>query len=157
MSRDLFAWIPDTSLAAWVVSSPYIWPTLECIHFVSLCVLFGSLLIIDLRLIGFYREPCAPMIEMLIRLALAAFAVNLATGLLFFFGNTFKYVGNAAFELKLLLIMAAGINALFYKVRLSRLVHTDEVSLSSAGVGYLSLLLWAGVIICGRMITFYAP
>jgi hypothetical protein len=157
MNRDIFAWIPDTALAAWVISSPYIWPILECIHFASLCVLFGSLLIIDLRLIGFYRERCAPMVDMLIRLALLAFAVNLATGVLFFFGNTFKYVGNAAFELKLVLIAAAGLNALFYKLRLSHVVDTEEVSRSSIGVGWLSLLLWAGVIVCGRMITFYAP
>ncbi len=51
MNLTIFAWIADTPLAAWVVSSRYIWPTLECIHFVSLCVLIGSLLIIDLRLI----------------------------------------------------------------------------------------------------------
>jgi hypothetical protein len=39
---------------------------------------------------------------------------------------------------------------------LSNLVDTEEVSWSSISVGYLSLLLWTGVIICGRMITFYA-
>jgi hypothetical protein len=157
MNRKFFAWIPDTALADWVVSSAYIWPTLESIHFVSLCVLFGSILIIDLRLIGFYRAPCASTVRTLSGLALAAFGVNFATGVLFFFGNTFKYVDNAAFELKLLLILIAGVNALFFKVRLRHLVDTAEVSWSSMSVGYLSLILWAGVIVCGRMITFYAP
>lgn len=157
MSPSVFAWIRNSPLAAWVISSPYIWPTLESIHFVSLCVLFGSLLIIDLRLIGVYRERCAATVELLIRLSLIAFAVNLATGVLFFFGNTFKYVNNPAFELKLVLILLAGINALFYKVRLSHIVDTENVSWASRGVGSLSLLLWAGVIVCGRMITFYAP
>ncbi len=156
MNLTIFAWIADTPLAAWVVSSVYIWPTLECIHFVSLCVLIGSVLIIDLRLIGFYRERCASMVQFLIRLSLMAFTVNLATGVLFFAGNTFKYTNNLAFELKLILIMVAGLNALFYKVRLSHLVDTEEVSRSSISVGYLSLLLWTGVITCGRMITFYA-
>jgi len=156
MNLTIFAWIADTPVAAWVISSAYIWPTLECIHFVSLCVLIGSLLIIDLRLIGFYRERCAPMVQFLIRLSLMAFTVNFSTGALFFSGNTFKYINNLAFELKLILIMVAGINALFYKVRLSHLVDTEEVSRSSISVGYLSLLLWTGVIICGRMITFYA-
>ncbi len=156
MNLTIFAWIADTPIAAWVISSVYIWPTLECIHFVSLCVLIGSLLIIDLRLIGFYRERCASMVKFLIRLSLLAFTVNFATGVLFFAGNTFKYINNVAFELKLILILVAGINALFYNVRLSHLVDTEEVSLSSISVGYLSLLLWTGVIICGRMITFYA-
>ena len=156
MSPGIFEWIAGSPLARWVNDSAYTWPALECLHFASLCVLFGSLLIIDLRLIGFYRERCASMVPFLIRLSLAAFAVNLATGVLFFFGNTFKYVGNAAFELKLILIMAAGANALVYKWRLSHLPETEEVSWASIGVGYTSLLLWAGVIVCGRMITFYA-
>ena len=102
MNLTIFAWIADTPLAAWVISSQYIWPTLECIHFVSLCVLIGSVLIIDLRLIGFYRERCASMVQFLIRLSLMAFAVNFATGVLFFAGNTFKYTNNLAFELKLI-------------------------------------------------------
>ena len=157
MNASLFAWIPDTRLAAWVISSPYIWPTLESIHFVSLCVLFGSLLIIDLRLIGFYRERCVRMTQILVRLALLAFAVNLSTGVLFFFGNTFKYVNNPAFELKMVLIAVAGANALYFKLRLGRIVDTEEVTGTSIAVGSLSLLLWAGVIVLGRMITFYAP
>ena len=156
MDLSVFAWMSDTPVAAWVNSSAYIWPILECIHFASLCVFIGSLLIIDLRLIGFYRQRCAHMMQSLIRLSLMAFAVNLATGLLFFAGNTPKYTNNVAFDIKLILIMIAGMNALFYKVRLSKLVDTEEVSWSSISVGYLSLLIWAGVIVCGRMITFYA-
>jgi hypothetical protein len=157
MLSDLFAWISNSALGAWVVSSGYIWPTLESIHFVSLCVLFGSILVVDLRLIGFYRNACAPMVDVLIRLSMAAFAVNLATGILFFAGNTYKYVDNAAFELKLLLILAAGINAWLYRSRLSGIVRTEAVSLGTIAVGSLSILFWTGVIICGRMITFYAP
>jgi hypothetical protein len=157
MIDAVFVWVSNSALADWVVASAWTWPTLESIHFVSLCVLFGSILLIDLRLIGFFRAPCAAMVNLLTWLALAAFAVNLATGVLFFFGNTFKYVGNAAFELKLILILIAGFNALFYKVKLSGLVDGDGVSRYSIGVGCLSLLAWSGVIICGRMITFYAP
>jgi len=154
---ELFAWISHSALGAWIVSSGYIWPTLESLHFVSLCVRFGSILVIDLRLIGFYRSACASMVDVLTRFALAAFAVNLATGVLFFAGNTYKYVGNAAFEVKLLLIVAAGINAWFYKARLSRIVQTEAVTLGTISVGSLSIFFWIGVIVCGRMITFYAP
>jgi hypothetical protein len=156
MGTSIFFWISETRIASWVSSSPYIWPTLESIHFVSLCVFMGALLIIDLRLIGFYRERCASMVETLTRISFVAFTVNFITGLLFFFGNTFKYVDNSAFELKLLLIIVAGANVVFYKFRLSYIVDTEEVTRSSICVGILSLVLWSGVIICGRMITFYA-
>jgi hypothetical protein len=156
MTRFLLAWMADSAIGDWVNSSAYIWPTLECIHFASLCVLMGSLLVIDLRLVGYYRDRCAAMMPLLIRLALGAFVVNFCTGLLFIAGNTFKYVDNPAFEIKLALILAAGINAVVYRVYLHRLVDTHEVTPLSIFVGYLSLLLWAGVIVCGRMITFYA-
>jgi hypothetical protein len=56
----------------------------------------------------------------------------------------------------LLLILAAGGNALFFKLRLGHIVEGQAVTTSSIAVGYLSLLFWSGVIICGRMITFYA-
>jgi hypothetical protein len=156
MTRVLLAWMANSPVGDWVNSSAYIWPTLECIHFASLCVLMGSLLVIDLRLVGFYRERCAPMIPLMIRLALGAFVANCLTGLLFIAGNTFKYVDNPAFEIKLLLILAAGGNALVYRFRLHQLVDTTAVTPLSIAVGYLSLALWAGVIVCGRMITFFA-
>jgi hypothetical protein len=114
-------------------------------------------MVIDLRLIGLYRVPCGSTVNWLIRLSLIAFAVNLITGALFFVGNTFKYVDNPAFELKMALILVAGINAVFYRLYLGRIVDSEEVTLASASVGYLSLLVWSGVIVCGRMITFYAP
>lgn len=156
MSDRLFQWIANSPLADWVVSESYIWPTLESIHFVSLCVLMGSLLVVDLRLIGVFREPCARTVAILIRLSLLAFAVNLSTGVLFFFGYTAKYVDNPAFEIKLTLIAIAGLNALYYRWRMPDLVNTREVTRSSIAVGCISLLLWSGVIVCGRMITFYA-
>ena len=52
MGLSDLAWLNDTPIAAWVNSSQYIWPALETIHFSSLCVLVGSIVIIDLRLIG---------------------------------------------------------------------------------------------------------
>jgi hypothetical protein len=156
MSLSAFAWIGDTQLGAWVASSSFIWPALECIHFASLCVLVGSVVTIDLRLIGFFRDRCASLVQSLIRVSLVAFGVNFLTGILFFAGNTPKFVNNSALELKLVLIALAGLNALYFKLRLSHLVDSEEVTWSSIGVGYASLFLWAGVIVCGRMITFYA-
>jgi hypothetical protein len=96
------------------------------------------------------------MIHKLLRLVLLAFAVNFTTGALFFAGNAPKYIDNPAFELKLTLIILAGLNALYFKFRLSYLLDTGQVTGVSKFVGYFSLALWAGVIVCGRMITFYA-
>ena len=156
MGLEYLGWLADTPLGMWVISSPTIWPTLECIHFVSLCFFMGGMLVIDLRLTGFYREPCSGLIDRLLRLVLGAFFVNFTTGVMFFAGNATKYIDNPAFELKLSLIVLAGLNALYFKFRLSHLLTTEGVTGVSKFVGYFSLLLWAGVIVCGRMITFFA-
>ena len=156
MGLKKLGWLADTALGHWVVSSAAIWPTLECIHFISLCFFMGGMLVIDLRLTGFFRDPCTKLINRLLHLVLGAFLVNFTTGALFFAGNAPKYIDNPAFELKLSLIILAGFNALYFKFRLSHLLDTEEATVDSKIVGYFSLLLWAGVIICGRMITFYA-
>ena len=156
MGLEKLGWLVDTPVGEWVVSSAVIWPTLECIHFVSLSVFMGGMLMIDLRLTGFYSDPCTELINRMLRLVLGAFLVNFTTGALFFAGNAPKYIDNPAFELKLALIALAGLNALYFKFRLSHLLATESVTASSKLVGYFSLLLWAGVIVCGRMITFFA-
>lgn len=156
MGLEKLGWLADTALGHWVVSSAAIWPTLECIHFVSLCFFMGGMLMIDLRLTGFFRDPCAGLVNRLLGLVIGAFLVNFTTGALFFAGNAAKYIDNPAFELKLSLMALAGLNALYFKFRLAHLLATEEVTGDSKFVGYFSLLLWTGVIVCGRMITFFA-
>ena len=109
MGLEKLGWLADTFLGEWVISSAAIWPTLECIHFVSLCFLMGGMLMIDLRLTGFYRDPCTELVNRLLHLVLVAFLVNFTTGVLFFAGNAPKYIDNPAFEIKLSLIILAGL------------------------------------------------
>lgn len=156
MNDHPLAWMPETALADWIISYAWTWPALESIHFVSLCVLFGSIMVVDLRLVGLLREPMVATSRRLAAIALAAFGMNLTTGVMFLFGNTFKYVDNPAFELKLALILLAGINALYFRFRLGPVIESSRVTRASVVVGCVSLLAWSGVIICGRMITFYA-
>ncbi|MEM9209294.1 MAG: hypothetical protein AAGA61_08600, partial [Pseudomonadota bacterium] len=133
------------------------WPILEIAHFSSLCVLFGCLAPIDLRLAGLGANIPASLQRRLILGAIAAFVVNATSGGLFFTANATKYIDNPAFELKLVLIGLAGCNAVFHHWRLQGAADGVGSSAAARVVGVLSLLLWSGVIICGRMITFYAP
>lgn len=152
----LAQWWAGSSLADWVNSSRYIWPTLETLHFLALCVLMGSLLVVDLRLLGLYRNLAAATAQRCVYWALGAFAANLLTGFCFLAGNMWKYWDNPSFQIKLVLICIAGFNAVFYQLKAEDLIHTGQTTLSMRVIGGLSLLCWCGVIICGRMITFTA-
>ena len=157
MKLALAEWLNSTALSTWVVETWYIWPVLETLHFVGLCVFMSGLLFVDFRLLGVYKSLSVTSAQTCIRICLVGFVINLITGICFLAGNTWKYAeGNLAFDIKLILIVILGINALVFKLKLEHLMKTSEVTLLSQLVGGISLLLWCLVIVCGRMITFFA-
>ena len=150
-------WINNTALSDWVVGAWYIWPTLETLHFIGLCVLLGGLIVVDFRLMGFIKNLSIKMTQICVRLALFGFVINLLTGICFLAGNTWKYAeGNLAFDIKLILIVILGMNAILFKIKIESMLESGDVTNLSRFVGAVSLLLWCLVIVCGRMITFFA-
>lgn len=155
------------ALETWLNSSPFhdfmvqvgpAFPICETLHFIGLSLLFGSLLIVDLRGMGFLKA--LPLIELhrLVPVALAGFAINAVTGFLFVAFDPAVYFGNAAFLIKMVLIALAGVNALVVEFMVFRPLRAGVagvedgmlIKVSSA----LSLLLWSGVLIGGRLIPF---
>ncbi len=156
-ANDWTGWLLASPVAEFITGNAWVWPCLEITHFFSLCLLFGSMAIVDLRLAGL-GPPLADRVgQILVRTAIAAFCVNALTGSLFFTANAPKYIGNSAFELKLALIALAGLNAALYHWRFRPVVSSGQTVMLAQLSGVTSLLIWSGVIICGRMITFYAP
>jgi hypothetical protein len=118
----------------------------------------GSLLIMDLRLIGFNRIIPLQAVHSLMPVAIAAFAVNLITGLGFLFGDPNLYFANYAFWVKMGLIVLAGLNFLVYFTRVEpKIIHlgpTDPTPPLAKTVGSLSLLFWFGVLAYGRLLPY---
>ena len=137
------------------------WPAADSGHFIGLTLLLGSIAVWDLRLIGFLRGVPVSAFHRLVPFAIAGFAINLSTGSLFLMTEPDQYVYNAAFHLKMLCLLLAGLNvAVFYLVvfrKIAALGPDEQAPLLARASGAISLMLWIGVIICGRMITFYRP
>ena len=112
--NSVYDWMLTTWVNKLVLGYAWSWPTLESLHFLGLCVLMGSLLVMDLRLIGFQRAIPLKAVHSLMPWALAAFSINLLTGLGFFFGDPYNYSGNWSFWAKMILVVLAGLNFLFY-------------------------------------------
>jgi hypothetical protein len=133
-------------------------PACETLHFIGLSLLIGSLVIIDLRALGFFKQM--PLIELhrLVPVALLGFAINAITGFLFVCFDPATYFGNIAFLVKMALIPIAGINALVFEFAVFRPLKSGVVGVERGAVikvtSALSLLLWAGVLIGGRLIPF---
>src|SRR5687768_8610427 len=151
-------WLVSTPINGLVLNYAWSWPTLESLHFLALCTLMGSLLIMDLRLIGFNRIIPLQAVHSLMPVALVSFAINLITGLGFLFGDPHTYFANWAFWFKMTLILAAGLNFLFYLTAVEpKLVHlgpNDSTPAVAKIAGMLSLLFWFGVLSYGRLLPY---
>jgi hypothetical protein len=156
--HDVLAWMETSALGQFMRDSAWAWPVAEIAHFIGLSLLMGSLLVIDLRLLRVLPNLPLQAALRFLPLTLAGFVINLCTGLLFCFGDPFRYYPNIAFRLKMLFVVLAGLNAIWFKLALAT---KDEAALDERRVATLakiiaavSLMLWVGVIVMGRFIPY---
>lgn len=156
---DFFAQLAlDSSLNQLIQGTYWLWPILETLHFVGLSMLLGGLIIMDLRMAGHFRSFDPIAVHKLLPLVFLGFGLNLLTGILFFYGDPMRYSINIGFQIKMFLVMIAGLNALLYYWKVRPLMDgwdADTVSPAIAkGVAYTSLTVWTGVLLCGRLIPY---
>jgi len=137
------------------------WPIAESFHFIGLCLMFGTVGLFDLRMLGMARGVQLRALHRLVPYGLGGFAISITTGLLFVMTAPEQYLHNPAFLIKLSLMLLAGLNmVLFYAIaaRTVWLTGADDLPpLRARFFGALSLLCWLGVMTCGRVITAYRP
>lgn len=158
--HDFIAYFEDSGLADNIRENDLLFPLIESVHVVAICLVVGSILAIDLRLLGLasINRSVSRVTSGILPLTWVAFAVAVASGGLLFISNATKYLGNGFFVAKLLLICAAGVNmAIFHGISardLPRWENEAALPLPARLAGGLSILLWVSVVACGRWIGF---
>jgi hypothetical protein len=153
-------WLEQTALAQWARGSTWGYPALETGHIIGFTVLVGAAAVFDLRLLGFGRAlPVAAAARHLLGWSRRSLLLVVPTGLALFAANAAETWANPAFRLKLLLLALAGANALVFHIWMQRSMatwqHQPEATPAGAKISaVLSLLLWTGVITCGRLIAY---
>jgi hypothetical protein len=157
--RSILHWFGDFWIGPAIMRIPWMFPTLETLHFIGVCVLFGSLLLVDLRLLGFLRGFRPASSFTFLWLTVGAFLVLLTTGLGFFFTNPYNYWSNPVFRIKVVLIILGGLNALIFTFAEHRKLvaagpdyETDTFTRWAAG---LSLGMWTLVLFAGRSLPLF--
>lgn len=136
---------------AGLASHPWAYPALEAVHVVGIALLFGGLLVFELRLLGLARAlDLRALARLVLPLALLGFGLCALTGLAMFATQPLELLANPAFRIKLLLLMLAGANAAVFHAR-GGLALADRAARAQ---GLLSLGFWLAVIICGRWIAY---
>jgi hypothetical protein len=150
--------LSETSLHSWVVSQTWLWPTLEVTHFFGLTLLIGGLLVVDLRVLGAAASSPLLATYRLLPIVLVGFGLNLITGVLFIFGDPFRYAANIGFQAKMIIIFLAGANAFFHHVKVTPLLSAASLSADVPMVAKVSaaasLLAWTAVLLLGRLIPY---
>ena len=85
MTEILVQLIEGSSINNFILSTTWLWPLLEILHFIGLSLLLGSMLVIDVRLAGYAQSMNVERTTTLVPIAAIGFFVNALTGLLFFF------------------------------------------------------------------------
>jgi hypothetical protein len=146
-----------------VAARDWVWPFCETLHFVGMCVLLGTVGVVDLRILGVAKGIPIQVLEKFIPLGVIAFLVNLITGFIFIAGNPvggpMEYLTNLSLQLKLLVVLIAGINLLIFYVAgveraLAGVPADGSAPAAAKAVAAVSLTAWIFVIIFGRFIMY---
>jgi hypothetical protein len=159
-SPEWIVWLERTPFAAAMRESLWLYPAVETAHIVGFVVLVGAAAMFDLRLLGVSRRlPVDETARHLLPWSRASLLLVVPTGLLLFASDASATWANPAFRLKMILLGCAGANALFFHRSTFRTVaawNRDRPTPARAkGAAVASLLLWTGVISCGRLIAYF--
>jgi hypothetical protein len=152
--------IQSSGVGEWMRTSVKAMPIVNALHVLAATTLFGTVLVVDLRLLGFpdTRRPITRISLEMLRLTWAAFFLALVTGALMFAANGNTYLVNTAFQLKLAALLGAGINMAIFQGITYRSVRAWDAGVSTPRAariaGALSILIWVSVIFLARWVGF---
>lgn len=158
--RSWFEWVNEFPSSVALRESFYGYPILLTSHVVTMCLFAGLIIMMDLRLVGIaYREtPVSQVQRRLFLWQMLGMALSSITGLLLFYGQPMRFYGKVFFWVKMTSMGLAGVNALAFHFGTYRSVSSwdsDPVGPFGARLaGALSIALWAGVIVFGRLVAY---
>jgi hypothetical protein len=137
----------------------WLYPGIEVVHILGFVLLAGSIAMFDLRLLGLSRSiPVPALAGHLLPWTLGALIAIVPSGLLMFAAHASEFVANPVFVLKMVLLVAAGANALAFHAGTYRSVaqwDRDRPAPMTAKLhAAASLALWTGIIACGRLLAY---
>jgi len=160
IDQAFFQRLYDLPLSDAIRQNAMAFPLIESLHVLSITLVFGTILIVDLQLVGFcsHRRSALRLSAELLPFTWVAFASAVITGLLMFLSNAVAYINNTEFLVKMGLIVVAGLNMIYFHSTIYRsIAHWDEhprAPTAALVAGATSLILWTSVIVFGRWIGF---
>ena len=155
----MFEWLEGTAVALWVGESLYGYPFMLGLHAVGLAIVVGIFAMRDMRLLGMFSGVSYAAIDDMRKIAWAGFAINAISGCFLFSSQATVFIESTPFLLKISMIFLAAICAAVIQNKM----HSDAELWDKSGtiaagsiklIALLSLALWLGAIISGRLVAY---
>lgn len=153
-------WLENTWVATTIGQSALLFPVVEGSHILALSLSVGLIFVLDLRFLGlaFRGIPVSRVMKQVMPWSIVGFAIMFFTGILLFVTHAEDAYKNNFFRVKMLLLVLAGLNALYYQLKFyPKMGEWDLAEETPGGVrlcAVLSLIFWIGVIACGRTMAY---
>ena len=160
MIEQFCTWLESQPFAVTISQSGWLFPSIETVHVLALTLVVGSIAMVDLRLLNLaYRDRTVKQLTVeVLPWTWGAFVVAAIFGTLLFASAATKYYGIATFRAKMILMVLAGLNMVFFHFVPYRSVETwgqvHQTTPLAKVSGALSLLLWSGIVVFGRWTGF---
>jgi hypothetical protein len=157
---SFFDWLATTAGSVALHESLHAYRIVSTVHVVTLALFVGTAAMLDLRLLGATMRsvPVSEVARWLRPWTVAGFVLMIVSGALLFYANPSPRYQNIFFRAKMALLVTAGLNAwLFHRQVFPRVVEWDDDPVPprrARMAGGLALVLWAGMIVSGRMIAY---
>jgi hypothetical protein len=157
---SVFQWLADTQWSIALHESLYMYPLIESVHVLTLCVFTGMAMMWDLRLLGWTLRavPVSELTDRIMPWMKAGFVVMVVTGVLLVYAIPVRSYQSIFFRVKVVLLILAGLNVWVFHTTVLRRVSKWDLAprppRAARVAGGLSLALWIGIIVAGRMIEY---
>lgn len=157
LHADFWITIENWELA-WTIGGTSWFPFLESIHVIAVTLMLGSLLMVDLRLLGLAanRYSIKTLHKELVPWTWGTFVVATITGLGMFITRAASHVVNPAFQWKVFLLLLAFANMLAFHIKIYKQIDRWDApnphSTTLKFFGAASLVIWSGVMLSGRWV-----
>jgi hypothetical protein len=158
--HDLFFWVSEFPSSIAIRESQYVSPYLTVSHVISMCIFAGLIVMMDLRLLGVgnMRTPFSEVQKRLFPWQMVGMTLSAITGLTLTYSDPMRFYVNIFFWTKMLVMVLAGVNALaFHFITYNSVVKWDSAETTPFGAklsGAVSIVMWAIVIVSGRLIPY---
>jgi hypothetical protein len=157
---DVCRWLERTPGSIALRESIWVYPIVESVHVLTLCLFLGMAVMFDLRLLGasFSAMPVSQVYRRLSPWMFTGFAVMVTSGSLLFYSAPIKTYFNIFFRLKMTFLLLSGLNVAVFHFMTSRTMPRWDLDrklpIRARLAGIASLALWSAIAVCGRMIAY---